>query len=153
MQHPSEVPQPADIRRAAIELLARREHSTRELRQKLLRRFHCDTEIINKELARLVSENFQSDTRFTEAFVNSRIRKGYGPQRLQMELRDRGIAPELAEEFIPDDNEFWLELARDVRVKRFGEDLPDFKDKSRQKQMRFLQYRGFPSDIIRTLFR
>lgn len=141
---------PADIRRAAIELLSRREHSARELRQKLQRKFDCSTDLINRELVRLTDENYQSDERFAEAFVASRMRKGIGPQRLSLELKERGISPELVDAFVPQDSQDWLAIAIHVREKRFGVELPSGKD--RVKQARFLQYRGFPSDIIRRLW-
>lgn len=141
---------PADIRRAAIELLSRREHSKRELRQKLQRKFDCSIDVVNRELIRLADENYQSDERFAEAFVVSRMRKGIGPQRLSLELKERGISPELVEAFVSRDSQEWLAIAVDVREKRFGSDLPSGKE--RTKQARFLQYRGFPSDIIRRLW-
>jgi len=43
--------------------------------------------------------------------------------------------------------EDWFELARQVRVRKFGENLPaEFAEKARQ--MRFLQYRGFDAEQI-----
>ncbi|MGB0765874.1 MAG: recombination regulator RecX, partial [Luminiphilus sp.] len=54
---------PADVRRAAMDLLARREHSVEELRQKLARRFGRDQErdqVIVEQLDRLVDEGLLS---------------------------------------------------------------------------------------------
>ncbi len=141
---------PADIRRAAIELLSRREHSVRELRQKLQRKFECDASLINEELKRLTAENYQSDRRFAEAFIVSRTRKGFGPQRLTLELKERGIQSDIVDEFLPQDIEYWVGIASSVRQKRFASQPENLKEQ--MKQSRFLQYRGFSADIIRKLF-
>ena len=42
-------------------------------------------------VAQLVDDGLQSDERFTEAFVRSRINQGKGPARIRADLRERGI--------------------------------------------------------------
>ena len=66
---------PNDIRIAAMDFLARREHSRRELRQKLLRRFKAP-ELIDTQLNRLTEENLQSDSRYAGSFLRQRIHPG-----------------------------------------------------------------------------
>ena len=137
---------PRDIRLAAMDLLARREHLLQELQLKLHRRF-ADREAISESLRRLREEGLQSDERFCESYVDQRSGKGYGPERIRMELRKKGAAAELAEFALGASEVNWLALARRTRHSKFGEAIPtDFKEKSRQ--LRFLQYRGFASDTI-----
>jgi regulatory protein len=132
---------PAEVRLAAMNLLARREHSIWELQSKLRRRFP-DDEIIREQLARLADERLQSDERFAESYIQHRSDKGYGPVRLREELRQRGVAEAdigTAMESLDID---WRALATNVIRKKFGDHLPvDLKEKA--KQLRFLQYRGF----------
>ena len=136
-----------EVKRIAINLLARREHSKHELQNKL-KRHAFDISTIDLVLNELAANRQQSDERFTEAYINSRINRGYGPIRIQQELRERGIKDNtLFEKYLLDNNEKWHQLANDVRLKRFGLKLPNnFKD--RAKQMNFLRYRGFTQEQI-----
>ncbi|MDP6994508.1 MAG: regulatory protein RecX, partial [Woeseiaceae bacterium] len=53
---------------------------------------------------------------------------------------------------LDDAEQDWFELAREVRVRKFGADLPaDFPEKARQ--MRFLQYRGFDAEQVQLAVR
>ena len=60
----------------ALDLLSRREHSSKEIREKLLLRFD-DNIIINSVITKLEENNLINDTRFAEAYVSSRKRKGF----------------------------------------------------------------------------
>ncbi|GAB3270156.1 recombination regulator RecX [Parahaliea aestuarii] len=136
----------AAIRRAAMDLLARREHSLQELRQKLHRRFGGASELA-VELQRLQEENLQSDSRYAESFARQRMLRGYGPLRLRQEMRQKGI-PEaeasLALEALDID---WYSHAQAVCDRKFGTGpAADLKEKGRRQ--RFLQYRGFSQDHI-----
>lgn len=145
---------PADVRRAAMDLLARREHSRDELSRKLLRRFQSGEDVsslITSELDRLVNEGLLSDERFAAAMVRQLIGRGLGPRRLDEELRAKGISEswrrcaEVAEIDVD-----WLERAEQVFVKKFGHaPLPpnhEARMRERMKRARFMQYRGFEAD-------
>jgi len=133
--------------RAALELLARREHSRRELTRKLAAREFPD-DVIGPVLDELERWGALADVRFTDSFVRSRIAKGQGPQRIRAELGQRGIADEEADEGLKAADVDWLATIRAVRAKRFGPELPrDYAERARQA--RFLQYRGFDSAQIR----
>ncbi|MCG5514441.1 regulatory protein RecX [Ectothiorhodospira shaposhnikovii] len=132
---------------AAIRLLARREHSRGELRSKLTER-GLEQAAVEVALDRLESRGLLSDARFTESFVRHRVGQGHGPTRIRADLRQRGVADSLVQAVLDEAEADWEALARDVRIRRFGPALPvDYRERS--KQMRFLQYRGFPTDIIR----
>jgi regulatory protein len=98
-------------------------------------------------VARLAEEGLQSDARYVEAFVQSRINQGKGPERIRTELRERRLNDAAIEQGLDEAGVDWRVLAADVRRKKFGRALPsDFAGKA--KQMRFLQYRGFESDQV-----
>ncbi len=134
----------------AVGLLARREHSSRELSGKLHSRGY-DPAVVESVLTRLVAERLQSDERFTETYLRQRSGKGYGPERIRAELRERGIEDALisasfrcAEEKGEID---WFELANAAYSKKFGNrPIEDMKDKA--KRQRFMQYRGFSHEQI-----
>ena len=129
---------------AALKMLMRREHSKLELRQKLnLKDF--DDAVINDSISLLVEQKYQSDERFSEAFILMRFNQGKGPIKISMELKSRGISKFDLTLFN------WFELAKDVKYKKFGDSkFIDYKEKSKQK--RFLQSRGFGFDEINQAF-
>jgi len=135
-------------RNLAMNWLARREHSLAELRTKLAARDFSAGEI-ESAVAALASEGLVSDERFAESFVAARARKGQGPVRIRMDLQQRGVSPELIALHLDPRSPEWLCLAREVRIRKFGAEIPaDFKEKARQ--MRFLEYRGFASTQIQS---
>jgi len=134
----------------ALRLLARREHSELELRNKLAARSVPD-EIITAVQDELRDEGLLSNRRFVEAYVRGRFERGYGPARIQAELYERGIDSELMAQPLEALSQSWVDSAVRQRHKRFGHDLPkDYRERSRQ--MRFLQHRGFTGEQIRAAF-
>ncbi len=139
-----------DIRFNAMNLLALREHSVKELKDKLERK--CGhTALIDEAIAGLIAQNLQSDERFTQAFVAMRQRQGKGPVIVRMELREKGVANELIASFVDESDSLWFELARDVWLKKFRGISPA-DSRERAKQMRFLQSRGFSGRHIQAAF-
>lgn len=134
----------------ACDLLARREHSRKELKNKLTR--DCsDEDLLENLLQTLTNEGLQSDERFTEHFIHHRLVKGQGPLKIKQELKQKGIEGELIQLYLYEQEHDWYQLVRSVREKRFGSDLPkDLKNKA--KQSRFLYSRGFDTDMINYAF-
>jgi len=129
---------------AALKMLIRREHSQLELCNKLKLKGFDDVDI-KYSIDLLIEQKYQSDERFTEAFILMRYNQGKGPLIISSELRKRGI--ENFDLSIFD----WLELVKDIRKKKFGHNLPsDFKTQAKQK--RFLASRGFSFDEINKAF-
>ena len=129
-----------------MDYLARREHGRAELLNKLSN-FGFDADAADDAVAQLVEDNLQSDTRFVEAFILSRIKQGKGPVKIRADLRERGIGGGVIENGLEEADQDWYASARQVRDKKFGSEQPaDFNEKARQ--MRFLQSRGFDTDHI-----
>jgi regulatory protein len=95
-----------------------------------------------------VDRGLQSDARYAEAFVHQRTQKGYGPIRIQQELRVRGISDELITQHLDPNDPGWHELLASVCRKRFGPSIPR-SPRERARQWRFLERRGFTGDQIR----
>ncbi len=137
-----------NLRVAAMNLLARREHSRQELERKLISKLAPDAGQLGAVLDRLEQDGLLSDSRYAEAFCNARMRVGKGPVRIRVELRERGVAEDLVESVLRELNVDWVMRAREVLQKRFGSGLsPD--QRATAQRMRFLQYRGFTSEQIR----
>jgi len=148
------MPEPADpapVRNKAMDLLARREHSAQELRDKLKLRDY-DPEDIEAALDRLQRDGLQSDSRFAEAYVHHRVGAGFGPARIRHELRQRGVADAIVDEYLEPLADSWDELMSQQRERHFGKPLPpDYR--ARMKQARYLQNRGFSPESVMRLFR
>ena len=138
------------IRHKLTRLLSRREHSQTELRKKLSD-LEISAEIIDETIKKFAEKDIQSDLRFAEAVVRGAYYRGKGPVFVERELNNHNIDFALVRELVNDDDFDWFESSKAVRVKRFGEDLPDDWS-AKQKQMRFLQYRGFAQEQIKYAF-
>jgi regulatory protein len=132
---------------AAVRLLARREHSRAELSRKLAAR-GIEPELINEVLDALATRRLQSDERYAESLIASRIGRGQGPVRIRRELSERGVAPGLIDAALEHADADWPELARKTRSRRFGGEIPA-EWNERGRQARFLEYRGFTGEQIR----
>jgi regulatory protein len=135
---------PTDIRLAAMNLLARREHSLFELRNKLKRRY-TEEAMLEEQLSQLTREGLQCDVRFAENYARQRVSRGYGPLRLREELRERGVsALDMAAAMESLDVD-WCAIAAEVLHKKFGAgEAVDMKESARRA--RFMQYRGFTAE-------
>ncbi|MDQ7990235.1 MAG: recombination regulator RecX [Candidatus Dactylopiibacterium sp.] len=143
---------PASLSATALRLLATREHSQLELRRKLRAREGADDEV-EAVLERMRETGLQSDARFAESFVRSRGAR-FGQARIRRELDERGVdadtaATAVAEVLAGAGDE--LARARAVWARRFGAPAQDRKEWARQA--RFLQARGFTSEVIRKLLK
>lgn len=137
-------------REIAITLLARREYSRAELAARLERK-KVQPDEIDACLNALAEQGLQSDTRFAESFIRSRILRGQGVRRIESELQQRGVdsatyAAAFAE-VVEQEGVDWFELAREALSRRFS--TPGDTPKERAKRERFLANRGFDFDQIR----
>jgi len=82
-----------------------------------------------------------------ETYVEERVRKGFGPVRIRQELRHRGLADELIESQLERSPREWLAALSKAHDKRFGPTRAA-DSKARAQRARFLEYRGFPAELI-----
>ncbi len=129
---------------AGLKMLMRREHSRLELFQKLQTK-GFDVDVVNHSISKLVEQNYQSDDRFSEEFIQMRFNQGKGPVKIASELKMRGINTFDLSVFD------WFQLAKEIRQRKFG-DLSSLDFKETAKQKRFLQSRGFTLDQINQAF-
>lgn len=142
---------PVAVRRAAMDLLARREHGRVELTRKLRQRGAPD-ELIAATLERLAEEGLLSEARYLESFVASRARAGYGPMRIREELAQRGLPRPAIEQALSEAEVDWGEQLRELWQRKFAGQLPQGM-REKAKQARFLGYRGFSQEQIGRLLR
>jgi len=132
---------PAELRARALRLLARREHSCRELERKLAP--HAESsEALDVLISELKTKNQLSEVRFAEERARQLSRK-YGAARIRQDLKSKGVGDELVEHVSSEGD---LERARAILERKYRQ--PAATREERAKRMRFLQSRGFSSDII-----
>jgi regulatory protein len=137
---------PVAVRAAAVALLARRDLSSGELRERLGAR-GFEPEATVEVLAGLMAEGALNDERYAYNYVAYHAGRGRGPVRIRADLRARGLPEELIEAALASGPD-WPALAAVARARRFGRSPPAaWREKARQA--RFLQYRGFSADHIR----
>lgn len=133
----------------ALDLLARREHSAGELEKKLLNKDFSDSDIA-KVLEVLQANNLQCDQRFTQAYVRSRIIRGFGLIKIANELYQRNVAESLASNVLDEYHEQWLSIGEELYQKKYRQTkVNDYNEWT--KRARFLQSRGFTTDQIRKI--
>jgi regulatory protein len=125
----------------ALGLLVRREHSRRELKQKLKFRGK-EAEEIDVALETLSRQDFQNDERFAFALARSRQSAGYGPQRIRAEMQQHGLASELIDQAVCALECDWLEMAHGLVERRYLRKIQQDPNQAR-KAVDFLLRRGF----------
>jgi len=139
------------VEAAAVRLLAGREHSTEELRRKLVHKGY-PPQIIEPVIQKLAGKRLVSDERFTANFIHHHAKRGQGPVRIRAALRQQGVDEARVEEALRTADIDWVQQAREVRRRKFGAAAPRSLGE-RAKQARFLQYRGFDAEQLRAAFR
>jgi len=166
---------PLSLKARAIALLAQREHSASELRQKLLRIAREQarlataqaaetsatetaqpaeagpdpTEDVDALLAWLQAQGYLDETRFVESRIHARASR-FGTMRIAQELSRHGLALDAEQQAALKSGE--LDRARLIWQRKFG-DTPPQDAAARARQARFLAGRGFSGDVVRRLLR
>jgi len=134
-----------------LALLVRREHSRTELARKLVER-GIEREHVDEAVSRLAAEGWQSDERFVEMLVRTRVSQGYGPVRIRAELRTHAIEGSGVGDALEACECDWARVAREQARRKFGEGL--YTDLALgRKAADFLYRRGFDGEMVRCALR
>ena len=133
----------------ALDIISRREHSQKELSDKLIKEFNIP-ELVDSVIHGLLEKDLLNDYRYSESYVVARKRKGFGPKKIGYELVSKGVNENIASEVI-DAEGGWNEAALKAFNKKFKAGISeDFKEQNKQKV--FLQNRGFSFQEIDSVF-
>ena len=133
----------------ALDIISRREHSQKELSDKLIKKFNI-TELVDSVIHGLLEKNLLNDYRYSESYVVARKRKGFGPKKIEYELVLRGVNKNTASQVI-DAEGGWRDAALKAFNKKYKTGISiDFKEQNKQKA--FLQNRGFSFEEIDSVF-
>ena len=140
-----------EAKASCLRLLARREHSQRELLNKLIAKGYS-RESIENVVSELAEQGLQNDHRFMESYARQRIAKGYGPVRIKYELQQKGIEDCDLDLVVGESAGSWAELLNSIYTRKYQ----GARSVTRQewaKRSRFLQQRGFSGEMIMNLFK
>jgi regulatory protein len=135
---------------SALRILARRDHSTVELAQKLMLRGHAE-DVVRRVITECQRLNYLDDRHARRQLVDAMKRKGFGIHRIRRELIKRGLAGEEAEAgsaaSMPPEEE--RSVARRVALKKWNSlQQGPAPDKQKPRLLRYLQSRGFSDAVI-----
>ena len=138
----------------ALKFLGYRDRSEAELRTKLTQS-GFPRKIIEPTLEKLRSLNLVNDENFARNFPLGRVEdRGYGPLRLERELRQKGIAKSIVSRILEEafGKQEGKERAKTLLEKRFrGKNLSDAKVLHRA--VSFLRRRGYRDSVIAEILR
>jgi len=124
-----------------VNLLARREYSEFELRNKMQEKAFTEDEI-DETIA-----YWQNDKRFAENYLHSRSQRGYGANRIKQELRQlKGVSSEVINKVLTESEINWIEIAEKVLHKKFPNYAEPQPIKSKQKIWQYMLSHGFYSE-------
>ncbi len=132
------------LRARALNALARREYSRKELQAKL-QPFAENPDELDALLDELEKRGWLSEARFVEQLTTTRRRK-FGAARIVHELRAKGVSDDAICAAQTQLKAGEVEAARIVWKKKFGK-LPRSLNE-RGKQARFLASRGFSAEAV-----
>jgi regulatory protein len=139
-----------EIKETCLRLLSRREHSQKELLNKLWVKGFDKDEIL-AVIDELALQGWQSDSRYAESYARHRIQKGYGPVFVAFELRKSGVDAVDLDDVVQKAAGSWMELLEQVYTKKYGHDF--LMDRNEwAKRSRFLLHRGFSGAMVSALF-
>lgn len=126
-----------------VNLLARREYSEFELRNKMQEKMFSEQEIENV-LRYCQQKHWQSDRRFAENYINARAQRGYGVNRIKQELRQlKGVPEDVIETALEESTVDWSMITLRVLKKKFPYYGEKQTPKSRQKIWQYMLSHGF----------
>lgn len=98
-------------------------------------------------LRRLTDNRYLNDTQLISYLFDKQIKQFHDPRRIKQELRQKEFPPALIEQRIEQNDVDWYQLAKKDRVRKFDDALPT-DPKEKNKQIRYLQYKGYAIDTI-----
>ena len=140
--------EPKAIRLKIMDFLSRREHSSKEIFQKMSQRVESK-ELLEDSINELVEDGLLSDERFAESYFQSRKNRGFGPLRIKNELTQRGVKESIFNSIQVDTE--WSFYALEVLEKKINGKKPE-EMKEILKLKKFLNYRGFEFEDIDKAF-
>lgn len=138
-----------DPQKAVFRLLKFREYSEKEIHDKLKKK-NFPPDILDRTIDYFKGLGLINDRLFAQKWIRARLAKPFGPNRIQFELKAKGISEEIIKKELPDalsqfpEEEIVLKLAKERAAKYQNID----QDKLKQRVYGYLARRGFRREMI-----
>jgi regulatory protein len=133
-----------NLKNKALDFLSRRDYGYYELYIKL-QKYSEDLDEIKRVLDELKQKNFLSEQRYINSYLRSKQAK-YSIRKIRYDLLQKHVDPEILEEILTNNQTDEYTIAHNIWQRKFGITAND--NKERQRQMRFLQSRGFSANVV-----
>ena len=138
-------PESRDLVSKALAMLSRRDMSRSEFITKLIAAEYSREEV-EAVADWCASEGFLNETRFAEGNAR-RLGVKYGARRVGATLKQKGVPEEVVAETVAALKDTDLARAQALWLRKFHQPASDTKERNRQ--IRYLQSRGFGFDVIK----
>ncbi len=142
----SDADDPGAVREAALKLLSRRDHSDRELTQKLMQRGFATAQV-EQVLSELTDQGLHSEQRFAQSYARMRANKYYGPLRIRAELAERGVDRNTISQALDALEHDFSASACAFYQRKYRTPAGDYREKARRSQA--MARRGFTGEQLR----
>ena len=137
-----------DAKNLALRYLSYQARTKREMERKL-KTYELSQDIVEEVLSFLEAHKFIDDLAYAEKFAQSKIRAGYGKQRLKSDLFQKGIKRDVIDEVlqaVAEEEDTAQQVKEILERKIKSDDLKEFNETEKQKVLNFLGRRGFSYD-------
>ena len=140
----------SDAKRATFLFLKVRDRSEKEIRDRLLQK-KIPNDVITETLNYFKKSNFVNDRQFAKAWIRYRLAKPYGINRIRLELKEKGIQPDIIKEELVEASSNYAqeETILGVIKKRWPRYKTQDPIKAKQKLYGYLARRGFSLGAIK----
>ena len=134
----------------AFRYLKIRERSVEEMREKLTLK-NVPKSFIGLTIEYLIDKKFLDDRSFAKNWIRYRQARPFGPRRIRLELRQKGIAEELITQELGEAFEGFnqQEVVAELALRRASRYRDEDPIKRKKKVFDFLARRGFSLDMIK----
>ncbi|MEK6627010.1 MAG: regulatory protein RecX [Bdellovibrionota bacterium] len=136
----------SEAKKKLMDLVARRDHTEKELRKKLLLR--CEADVVEKTLLWAQEQNWlTSPEKLKTQFAEQLGKRGKGIRKINQKLKELGL------ETVKSDKDSEIEKAKKLVLAKWSPDDfsgLDYKESQKLKAriMRFLVTRGYEFDVV-----
>ena len=128
----------------ALDFLSRRPRTVNEIEKKLSEEYAPD--IISRVMDMLNEYKYIDDAAYALEYAKERMKAGYGPLKIEWEMREKGISQELIEAALEPIKAIQIPTAIGALRAKYR-NKPDVDEKEKGRAFNYLQRRGFETDI------
>jgi len=130
----------------ALDFLSHRPRTVNEVEKKLSEDYAPDT--ISRVMDMLFEYKYLDDALYAEEYAKERVNAGYGPKKIEWDLRGRGVSQEFIDAALEKVAGLWKQAA-EAALRAKYRNKPVMDDKENASAYNYLLRRGFESEVIR----